>query len=169
MVRMVDEFCNISVGNMPIIASVIHNGHSVRSEVAEKLNISELDRLREEDPYTSEWTGVSDTKIICNRSRFEVDLNRVRKEAVYISSEDAWGLQVWKQKPSRGFIKRSLIQYDEFYHGIREVLLGMESKFGHFVLLDLHSYNYLRDGSNTLPGKLSLLTAFWLYASVIIF
>ena len=38
-------------------------------------------------------------RIIVNRSRFEVDINRPRDKAVYITPEDAWGLHIWKNIP----------------------------------------------------------------------
>jgi len=149
----VNEFCNIAVGNSPIVATAIHNGHFLRPEVIKQINIPEVDRLREEDPYTAGWAEISDTRIICNRSRFEVDINRVREKAVYLSPEDAWGLQVWKQKPSSNLINDSLIEYDGFYHTVKQLLLDIERRFGHFVLLDLHSYNHLRNGSNGPPAE----------------
>lgn len=152
VVRMVNEFCNISIGNSPIIVTSIHNGHNLRFEVADQINIPEIDRLREEDPYTDSWVKISDTNIICNRSRFEVDINRVRGSAVYLTPEDAWGLQVWKQKPSSSLINNSLIEYDKFYQQVEGLLLDKESRFGHFVLLDLHSYNHMRTGANDIPA-----------------
>src|SRR5262245_31766079 len=83
-------------GEGPIVAAAIHAGHAVRREVNECLALSETDRLREEDPFTDRWTQVAPNRLVTHRSRFEVDLNRNRSGAVYLTPEDAWGLQVWR-------------------------------------------------------------------------
>ena len=70
--------------------------------------LSEEERLREEDPFTSHLTTIAETRLIVLHSRFEVDIHRSREKAVYIEPEDAWGLQVWKCKPSAEVIERSL-------------------------------------------------------------
>ena len=93
-------------GDGPIVATAIHDGHGLREEVAENMKLNERDRLREEDPYTSEWVEVADTNIIGLCSRFEVDLNRPREKAVYITPDDCWGLDVWKEKPSEKIVKK---------------------------------------------------------------
>ena len=134
-------------GDSPLAATAIHAGHTLRDEVAAIMQLKELDRLREEDPFTDQWTTVADTRLIGRRSRFEVDLNRPREQAVYIEPEDAWGLHVWREKPSLEIIKRSLLEYDAFYAEVRRVLSGLEGRFGRFVVFDLHSYNHRREGS----------------------
>ena len=130
----------------PVIAAAIHNGHNVRPKVAELLALTDTERLREEDPFTAEWAALSDTRIIGLHSRFEVDLNRPREKAVYIKPEDVWGLKVWKAEPSLDIIARSLEAYDAFYTEVARVLKNAERSFGHFVVLDIHSYNHLREG-----------------------
>ena len=143
---------SLRVGKSPVIAAAIHNGHDVRDEVLELLEISESDRLREEDPFTGEWTSIAETQIIGLRSRFEVELNRPREKVVYIEPEDAWGLQVWKSKPSREIIERSLSEYDAFYNETLNVLRNLQQQFGKFVLYDLHSYNHMRSGPDEQPA-----------------
>lgn len=130
----------------PVIAAAIHNGHNVRPEVAVLLALSDSERLREEDPFTAEWTAISDMRIIGLHSRFEVDLNRPREKAFYRSPEDAWGHNVWKTEPSLDIIARSLEIYDAFYSEVERVLTNAERRFSHFVVLDIHSYNHLREG-----------------------
>jgi N-formylglutamate amidohydrolase len=130
----------------PVIATAIHNGNKLRKEVAELLELPHSDRLREEDPFTGEWTSIADTRIIGLHSRFEVDLNRTREKAVYISPEDAWGLKMWKAEPSPDIIERSLKAYDAFYTEVTRVLKTAESRFGHFLVMDIHSYNHFREG-----------------------
>jgi len=133
-------------GNSPLAATAIHDGHALRDEVAATMQLSDADRLREEDPFTGRWTEVAGTRIVGLHSRFEVDLNRPREKAIYLEPEDAWGLQVWREKPSPDTVARSLAQYDAFYADVRRVLTGLEQRFGRFIVFDLHSYNHRRAG-----------------------
>ena len=64
--------------SLPLIAAAIHNGY-LPCEKAEHISaLISLEWLREEDPYTGEWTKISMNRFIANFSRFEVDLNRSR-------------------------------------------------------------------------------------------
>ena len=117
------------------MATAIHDGHDVRPEVARHLALDEAVRLREEDPFTREWTAVIPTRIVGLRSRFEVDLNRPREMAVYRTSEDAWGLTVWRDNLPDGLFERSLAEYDSFYREMRYHLKRIEQDYGRFVAL----------------------------------
>jgi N-formylglutamate deformylase len=139
-------------GRSPIVATAIHHGHKLRQEVAQLMKLDEATRLREEDPFTGEWTSVSDNSIVVQSSRFQVDLNRKREKAVYVKPEDAWGLRVWTQAPSPELVSRSLAEYDAFYSDLRKLFKDLEDRFGHFVVFDLHSYNHMRDGANGAPA-----------------
>ena len=139
-------------GNSPLVATAIHDGHEVRSEVAQRLALSYAERLREEDPHTGRWTGAADTRVVARRSRFEVDLNRPRAKAVYLEPEDAWGLHVWRQRPPAEVIARSLGQYDAFYERVRSIFENLSLRFGRFVVFDIHSYNQRRGGPKTQPA-----------------
>ncbi len=143
---MTQDFWEAYKGDSPLVAAAIHHGHALRSEVASIMALSDSERLREEDPYTGEWTAVAATRIIVQHSRFEVDLNRPRRQAIYLQPEDAWGLQVWKQQPSKEVVERSLHEYDSFYAGVHALLSHIEQRFGRFVVLDLHTYNHCREG-----------------------
>jgi hypothetical protein len=134
------------------VAAAVHAGHEVREEVAEMLALQEAERLREEDPYTDRWTAIAPTRVVARRSRFEVDLNRPREEAFYRRPEDAWGLQVWKDSPPEDFVGRSLAVHDAFYAGMERLLREIESRHGHFVVFDLHSYNHMRSGPDGPPA-----------------
>ena len=147
-----EKIWSLHEGRSPVIAAALHNGHKVRAELAELLALSDSERLMEEDPFTAEWAAISDTRIIGLHSRFEVDLNRPREKAVYISQEDAWGLKVWKAGPSLDIIARSLEAYDAFYSEVIKVLKNAERSFGHFVVLDIHSYNHVRQGPKGLAA-----------------
>ena len=133
-------------GHSPLVATAIHNGHALRTEVAEIVALSRSERLREEDPFTGQWTSLTDTRLIGLRSRFEVDLNRPREKAVYLEPEDAWGLQVWQERPPKEVVSRSLLQYDAFYAEARRLFLELQRNFGRFVVFDLHTYNNRRQG-----------------------
>ncbi|MEN8169675.1 MAG: N-formylglutamate amidohydrolase [Pseudomonadota bacterium] len=83
-------------GDGPLFATAIHAGHTLRGELLPFLALDEPTRLREEDPFTDRWEKVVPGWIVANRSRFEVDLNRERNQAVYSAPEMAWGLHLWK-------------------------------------------------------------------------
>ncbi len=139
-------FCEMVEGEGPLVAVALHHGHAVRAEVNRLLAMHELDRLREEDPYTGLWADMAPTRIMVHRSRFEVDLNRPREGAVYRRPQDAWGLRVWKEPPSEKLIRDSLTEYDEFYRSVSDLLSRLARRFGRFVIFDLHSYNHRRAG-----------------------
>jgi len=130
----------------PVVATAIHAGHAVRHEVAERLALDEATRLREEDPFTGMLAAVAPTWLVPVRSRFEVDLNRPREQAVYRGPDDAWGLDVWCEPCAEDLIARSLAEYDEFYDLLGRVLRERERRHGRFVVLDVHSYNHRRSG-----------------------
>ena len=134
------------MGEGPFVAVASHNGHELRPEVRDLAKLPEQDRLREEDPFTGEWTSIAPTRFVAKRSRFEVDLNRARHEAVYLGPDDAWGLDIWKEPLPSAIVDRSLSEYDAYYAALREVLVGLEREYGAFVVFDLHSYNHLREG-----------------------
>ncbi|WP_373526344.1 N-formylglutamate amidohydrolase [Nostoc sp.] len=135
-----------TIGNQPVVATAIHDGYVVREEVALHLALDHSNRRREEDPFTAQWTGIAQTRLIVQRSRFEFDLNRPREKAIYREPQEAWGLQVWNQPLPEALIARSLAQYDSFYAELGQVCRDLEHRFGRFVILDLHTYNHCRDG-----------------------
>lgn len=137
-------------GNSPFITAAIHDGHGVRKEVRELLSLQGHERMREEDPYTDYLAEVAENRIIGRTSRFEVDMNRAREKAVYREPSDAWGLKVWKKSLPDELIQRSLAMYDQFYEAVEGMLLAVITRFGYFVVLDLHSYNYRRDPDREL-------------------
>lgn len=134
-------------GDGPIVATAIHDGHVLRADVADLIALDRNARRREEDPYTSRLAAVVPTRLVASRSRFEVDLNRPRDQAVYVKPEDAWGLNVWREPPGDELIARSLSEYDAFYATLERVLRERERRYGRFVVLDIHSYNHRRDGA----------------------
>jgi N-formylglutamate deformylase len=142
----------IVTGTSPLVAAAIHDGHGLRDEVASITALPEPERLREEDPFTGDWTAVGNTRIIGLRSRFEVDLNRPREKAVYLNPEDAWGLHVWEMAPPDEIVVESLRQYDDFYEEIHAVFAKLQDQFKHIVVYDLHTYNHRREGPDASPA-----------------
>lgn len=143
---MTDQIWHLHLGSGPLIATAIHDGHEVREAVARHLALSDLEREREEDPFTGAWTRVAPTRVVATRSRFETDLNRQRGRAVYGGPEDAWGLTVWNGNPRDEMVAESLAEYDAFYAAMRQLLSDVTHAQGHFIVLDLHSYNHRRLG-----------------------
>jgi len=141
-----NDFLTMKRGPGPIIAVANHHGCKLRPEVARIMALDADSRLREEDPFTGDWAKMVPTSLVAEYSRFQVDLNRPRESAVYLTPEDAWGLQVWTQSPPADLIKRSLAEYDAYYNALEGLCREKQEKYGAFVVLDLHSYNYRRNG-----------------------
>ena len=137
---------SIEVGDGPVVAAAIHAGHEVRPDVAEWLAATDADRLREEDPLTGLWTTVGDSAIRVFRSRFEVDLNRPRDQAIALDPKTSWGLTVWRDRPPEHVLERSLEEYDAFYEDMRVLFDRLTREWNSVFVLDLHSYNHRRDG-----------------------
>jgi N-formylglutamate amidohydrolase len=142
---------SIETGPGAIVAAAIHSGHDLRMEVARGMALSPTERLREEDPWTSEWTRIAPTRIVVRRSRFEVDLNRPREGSVYRTPEEAWGLNVWTEPPAADLLERSYAEYDGFYAHVRRVLDAVIARHGWVLVFDLHSYNHRRGGPDAEP------------------
>jgi hypothetical protein len=138
-------------GDDPVIATAIHDGTQLRPEVSDLMRLPGADRLREEDPHTGQAIVDVPTHVIPHRSRFEVDLNRARDEAVYRTPEQCWGLEVWREPPGDALVERSLRLHDAFYAMLGQVLDELAAAHGRFVLLDVHSYNHRRDGPDGAP------------------
>ncbi|UCF32752.1 MAG: N-formylglutamate amidohydrolase [Phycisphaerales bacterium] len=149
---MAEKIWRLHLGGGQLVATAIHDGHELRPEVAKVMALSDAERLREEDPFTGRWTAIAPTRVVGTRSRFEVDLNRAREKAVYRVPDDAWGLSVWKVKPSDGFVRRSLAEYDAFYASMRDLFTELTCAYGQFVVYDLHSYNHRRAGPDGPPA-----------------
>lgn len=130
----------------PLVATAIHDGHALRPEVARRMGLSEAERLREEDPYTGVFAKTAPTWVLGTRSRFEVDLNRPRDEAVYLEPSHAWGLDVWRTTPGEKIVERSLKHYDQFYDLMEHLLTSLLERHERVVVLDIHSYNHRRHG-----------------------
>ena len=143
---MNEDLTSIQRGDGPILAVAVHNGHQLRPDTVQWMRLGDEDRLREEDPWTGEWTIVGDSRVVVHRSRFEVDLNRPRDQAVYRRPEDAWGLPVWSPATPEAIFEESLRLYDQFYVELRALLDELVKEHRRVAVLDLHTYNHRRQG-----------------------
>jgi N-formylglutamate amidohydrolase len=148
-----DDWWTVNRGSSPIVGTAIHNGHNIRRDVEALMALPRNDRLREEDPFTEFVIRDIPNRIICHRSRFEVDLNRPRENAVYLSPEQAWGMDVWRDDPPPPTVEQSLAFHDSYYSMLRQFLHDIKEQHGFFVVLDIHSYNHRRDGPEARPSR----------------
>lgn len=134
-----------------VIATAIHDGHALDPEIAARMALPEDGRLREEDPFTGQAIAALPCHVIPQRSRFEIDLNRALEDAVYLTPEQSWGLEVWKQAPDGELLERVRDYHRSFYAMLGNLLDGIAKRHGSYVVLDVHSYNHRRDGSDAAP------------------
>jgi len=152
-----DKYCNISLLDLtPLVTTAIHDGHELSDEIRQLIALNDAEQLREEDPYTGIWAGVSKNHITGIMSRFEFDLNRPPEKAIYLTPEDAWGLQVWKHPLSGDVLERSRNRYAGIYRSIHAGISRLVERFGTVVILDLHSYNHRRRGPDAPPDDPAL-------------
>ena len=138
-------------GEGPIVATAIHDGTRLRAEVAAAMKLSDPDRLREEDPFTGQAVLDVPTHVIAHVSRFEYDLNRAAGEAIYQTPEQAWGLDIWHAPLAEDVVRRSRDLHGSYYRMLGQLLDDVAASHERFVLLDIHSYNHRRDGSDGAP------------------
>jgi N-formylglutamate deformylase len=143
---------DIVVGEGPVIATAIHDGHAVRDALLPHMEIDEEQRMREEDPMTGVLASVGDTRIQVRTSRFQVDLNRPRERAISTDPADTWGLKVWRGPLPQDQLEESLAIHDRFYAMVRELVESKLARWGCLLVLDIHSYNHRRDGADAPPA-----------------
>lgn len=142
----------ITVADGPVIATAIHDGHAIRSSLRPFLALDAAQRLREEDPLTG-WLGhVGDIRIDVPVSRFQVDHNRPRAEAVYRTPQDCWGLSLWRTPLPEAELQQSLADWDRFRAMVGELIERLLARWQALLVIDLHSYNHRRDGSDGAPA-----------------
>lgn len=131
---------------LPLITTAIHNGHRVRDELKPMMKLDEKKRFYEEDPFTEEFTQIAETQVIGRYSRFELDLNRNKMGAIYLTSDEAWGLELWTDPIPPEEYNKSMKIYDEFYQQIKAMIKDKIDHHGFVVVYDFHSYNFRRKG-----------------------
>jgi N-formylglutamate amidohydrolase len=142
----------IAQGAGPVLATAVHAGHLTDPDLEGRFKLSSEGRRREEDPMTGIWASVGDHSFRCFVSRFQVDLNRAREKAVYMTPDDAWGLDVWADPPDERRKEAILEEWDAFYAMMGRWIEHLIEQHGTVVLLDVHSYNHRRDGAFSAPA-----------------
>ncbi|MDQ3952640.1 MAG: N-formylglutamate amidohydrolase [Actinomycetota bacterium] len=143
---------DVTVGEGPVAAVAIHNGHDIRPDLEDLVALDDERRRREEDPFTERLAAVVPTRIVVHRSRFEVDLNRDRDDAVCVVPEECWDLHVWASPPDDRVLEEARRIYDRFYAQLEQLLRGIVARYERFAVLDVHSYNHRRGGPNAPPA-----------------
>lgn len=128
----------------PFWVFAIHDGHQVSPQVEPYLGIENADRLREEDPYTASMAELPINQYLVSTSRFQLDINRKKEKAVYLTPDLAWGLNVWKEQPSAVLLEQLYKEHTQAYEKIDAYIQDTIDKYGFFILLDIHSYNAKR-------------------------
>jgi hypothetical protein len=147
----IERWWTVQRGPGAVLATAIHDGHELRPEVAGAMILAEADRLREEDPFTGQAVLDVPTHVIAHRSRFEFDLNRAAKTAIYRTPDQSWGIAVWDGEPDEALVARSLDIHAAYYRMLGALLDDIASRHERFVLIDVHSYNHRRDGPKGEP------------------
>ncbi len=143
---MSKPFFKMNIGNDPLMITAIHDGHFVPDELMPYMALNEQIRLYEEDPYTGFLTDISDSNAIGMYSRFVIDLNRKKQEAIYMHPDQAWGLHVWKEIPPSEILQKSYGFYNDFYKQMETIIHKKILNYGYAIIYDIHSYNYKRGG-----------------------
>ncbi len=137
---------HLEEADSPFWAFAIHDGHHIHPEIQTYLSIDEETRLREEDPYTAILAELPFNRFTAATSRFQLDINRSKQDAIYLRPEQAWGLQVWKEELPQTWIDLLYGCYDHVFNTIDIALQKTIDKYGYFVVYDIHSYNAKREG-----------------------
>ena len=133
--------------NSQMIFCAIHNGHHISEHVREKIGITDLERKREEDPFTEQFINDKDNHIIQYTSRFEVDLNRHIEKAVYQTPSNCWGLPIYPTTSLTDIeIQMALEQHNLFYQNMIDIIEKHLEKYDKLIVWDIHSYNHRRNG-----------------------
>lgn len=139
-------------GDGPTVGLAVHAGHEIRPDLLPIMEIDEITRLREEDPYTDHWTLACHNRLLTRRSRFEVDLNRQPSDAICVQPEDCWNLNVWREPVGEDVVRKSLAEHAAFYQTLHHLLAELQEHYGRFVVFDFHSYNHRREGPGGPPA-----------------
>ncbi len=126
---------------VPYICAAVHNGHQFRKSLWTNYLHLEYDRWYEEDPCTKEMIQSHPIVIAGRDSRFEYDLNRDPKNAIY---DDAWGKILWAEPMSPQDRKLGLAKHHAFYKVTDCLVQQLEKKYNKAIIFDMHSFNWKR-------------------------
>jgi len=143
---------DLVLGNGPVVATAIHDGHRMRRSLLPHLAIDDATRRRDEDPFTGLLASVGDVRLRVRDSRFQVDLNRPRDKALSTDPADTWGIRFWKGPLPDDERALSLAAHDRFYSMMTALIDALLARWGQVLLLDIHSYNHRRDGADADPA-----------------
>lgn len=128
----------------PFWAFAIHDGHHVDEDLDMFMELEESERLREEDPYTAIIAELPFNRFISLTSRFQLDINRIEEDAVYLQPKQAWGLTVFREDLPPQLVPELYKRYREVYRTIDQLIQKTIDRHGFFVIYDIHSYNAKR-------------------------
>lgn len=148
-----NEVIRISGRPAPVVATAIHDGHFIRPDLLSLFALTDSERLREEDPFTAQFTAAFPATVTGLRSRFEFDLNRSPESAVYKIPADAWGLNLYSEKLPDERVAESLAMYKLAYDQLRPFFAACVEQFGAVIVLDIHSYNHQREGKGVFAAQ----------------
>jgi hypothetical protein len=126
-------------------AVVMHTGSRIRPELMEAMVVEQEDRFREEDPYADVFVRDLPIRIIARDSRFEYDLNRVRRMCIYPYGEKKFGMDVWKRELEEQEKAPALYKHQEFHNLVDLVMKFLLKKMRFVVVFDMHTYCYQRN------------------------
>lgn len=152
---MIQTKFNLGDSKIPVLALAIHHGHQVPPALERFTSISDIDRYREEDPYTGQFAQYFSNHIIVETSRFAVDLNRRREQCVYLEPEDAWGLKTRNSELPEALYDDLLASYDDWYNTLVYQIERLLNLHPFLIVLDLHSFNHRRGGPDAEPDPQS--------------
>jgi N-formylglutamate amidohydrolase len=141
----------VEVASGRVLSTAVHAGHDLRADLVDAVALDPSTRLREEDPFTDRLLGDVGVRLVAQRSRFEVDLNRSRERAVYRAPDEAFGLDVWQRELTPHELAESRRIHDAFY-GCLSAHCDDLAADGPFLVLDVHSYNHRREGPDAPPA-----------------
>lgn len=130
----------IQEGQTPLVGVALHSGHEVQNWVKGLMAIDPTTRMTEEDPFTDRLIEFMPNRVLAHLSRFQVDLNRPMKQAIYLDPSLSWDLQVWKQPLDQQVVNQLKCIHTRFYIAVNDLLEQLRSQFGRFLLVTIHSY-----------------------------
>ncbi|RMF42215.1 MAG: hypothetical protein D6751_12415 [Deltaproteobacteria bacterium] len=122
---------------IPLLCVALHDGHDFPAGLEAACLLTERDRLFEEDPHTARLVEPLPILLAGRESRYYYDLNRSVAEAF---PRIAFGRQVWAGD-GHPDIPRALRRHRAFYRLAGTLLTLLTRRFGHCLVIDLHSYN----------------------------
>ncbi|MFP4473658.1 MAG: N-formylglutamate amidohydrolase [Candidatus Omnitrophota bacterium] len=140
-------------GDDPVVVTALHSGDIVDPEFRRHQKLTKEERKYEEDLYTDKIADIGPNKLIVHRSRFEVDFNRAPDECIYSGPEQAWGLEIWRDLLPAAAEDKARHMYHAFYREMNAVITDLIERFGHFLILDIHSFNTRSKGAEAPAGR----------------